>query len=462
MCASSRDLSVCATPLACRDQLRQGSSRRPLSEAQAMSAGILESEAVFEGRAVHMGLSSATIADLKARGLRTLASYAFSSSYIPGSADDRAFREGVLVPVLGRADHPEAAPMRRLLFEAYTLSAAELRSRLDRQSEDAPRRLPQVERHARFQRLQRSLPDILISGPYEPAHALVDVFADFVETGTVKYVPWNECLSRDQEVNLVKTTKSKEFKRDPATGFIKVDEKADLPEADLGSDLKLVQALARRGIAMDIAGVMSFRIHDELVRLLIREFQRPAPVTHAPLTYIHLERADREVFRRLAEECRSGLVPDTAGVKPMDRALPMILLELNFRMLLVPSLKAGGGGGRSQDQSSSSQPSGDGAGQAKKSKSKVRKEKMKAKIDALKQVAAGKTAAPPQPSSVPKQLGRMPRQLVGQNSKTPSGKMICYAYNLGTCSVTGPRCPKGEHLCVSCFEAHAYVADHPK
>ncbi len=411
-----------------------------------------------------MGLSAPTIAALQAKGLTTLASYAFSSAYIPGNVDDRAFREAVLIPVLGSADHVEAAPMRRLLFESYTLSAAELRSRLDRQTEDAPRRLPQVERHARHQRLQRSLPNIDISGPLEPAHALVDVFADFLETGTIKYVPWSDCLSREQEVNLAKSARAKEFKRDPSTGFIKLDDRAELPEADLGSDLKLVQALTRRGLAMDLAGAMTFQAHDGLVRLLVREFQRPVPVTHSALTYVHLERADREVFRRLAEECRGGMAPDAAGIKPMDRALPLILLEVNFRMLLVPSLRAGAaGGGRQPDHSSSSQQSGDSSGAPKKSKAKVRKEKMKAKIEALKQQASStKVPPPPQASLVPRPVGRMPRQLVGQNSKTPSGKPICYAYNLGTCSVTGPRCPKGEHLCVSCFEPHAFVADHPQ
>ena len=56
-----------------------------------------------------------------------------------------------------------------------------------------------------------------------------------------------------------------------------------------------------------------------------------------------------------------------------------------------------------------------------------------------------------------KKQSPMPRALIGMNSKTPSGKRLCFAYNLGTCKVEGPRCEKGEHLCCMDFEAHSYV-----
>ena len=206
---------------------------------------VLESKAVFLGRAKHMGVSDVTLAALERRNWAALGSYAFSSSYVPGSGDDRSFREQVLIPVLGSADHVEASALRRLLFEAYTLSAAELRGRLDRQVDDTPRRLPAVERHDRYKKLQASLPHLELSGPNEPANALVDTFADFLETGSVKYVAWAECVSRDDEVNLMK--KESSFKKEPHTGFIKMIEDPRMPEADTASDLKVVQALTRRG-----------------------------------------------------------------------------------------------------------------------------------------------------------------------------------------------------------------------
>ena len=74
---------------------------------------VLESKAVFLGRAKYMGLSDVTMAALERRNWATLGSFAFSSSYIPGSGDDKAFRDLVLTPVLGSADHIEASALRR-------------------------------------------------------------------------------------------------------------------------------------------------------------------------------------------------------------------------------------------------------------------------------------------------------------------------------------------------------------
>ena len=295
---------------------------------------LIESRAVFEGRARHMGLSLRTIESMIRKGFGTLADYAHSSAYVPGAADDRAFIEKVVIPVVGAEDSPEVPALRRLLFEAYTLAAAELRGQLDRQVDDAPRRLPAPERNERYKKLQAALPDIEMVGPYEPAHALVDTFADFLQTGTVKYVPWIECISRDDEVLLIK--KEKGLKKDPNTGYVRMVDEAQLPTADIATDLRLVQALTRRGLAMELAGIMGFLVHDKLVKVLIKEYQRQQPEEFGQLSYAHLERADKEVFRRLAEECRAGLQMDAIGVRPMDKALPMVLSEVTFRMLLVP------------------------------------------------------------------------------------------------------------------------------
>jgi hypothetical protein len=69
---------------------------------------VLESKAVFLGRARHMGVSESTIEAMERKNWATLASFAFSSSYVPGSGDDRSFKEQVLVPLLGSADHVES------------------------------------------------------------------------------------------------------------------------------------------------------------------------------------------------------------------------------------------------------------------------------------------------------------------------------------------------------------------
>ena len=62
-------------------------------------------------------------------GWPTLGKFAFSSSYMPGQPDDSAFIKAV-VDRLGLDElDPRVAGLRRLFFEAYTVSASEMRRR---------------------------------------------------------------------------------------------------------------------------------------------------------------------------------------------------------------------------------------------------------------------------------------------------------------------------------------------
>ena len=108
----------------------------------------IESEAYFDGRLAAMGISGPTVIAMKGKNWLTLADFAFASSYIPGQGDDRAFATGVLEALLGNnfADHADCAKLRRLYFEAHTLSIADLRRRTERTDNDQPIRLPAEER----------------------------------------------------------------------------------------------------------------------------------------------------------------------------------------------------------------------------------------------------------------------------------------------------------------------------
>ena len=53
-------------------------------------ASLIESEAVFSGRLKACGLE-AYAAEFHRRGWRTLSTFAFSSSWAPGSGDDQSF-----------------------------------------------------------------------------------------------------------------------------------------------------------------------------------------------------------------------------------------------------------------------------------------------------------------------------------------------------------------------------------
>ena len=76
-------------------------------------ATLTESEAVFESKLKELGLEG-KLADMKAKGWRTLATFAFSSSWAPGTGDDTSFLNQVVIPILGRQDHPDLPKLRKL------------------------------------------------------------------------------------------------------------------------------------------------------------------------------------------------------------------------------------------------------------------------------------------------------------------------------------------------------------
>ena len=412
---------------------------------------MIDSEAVFAARATAMGLAAELLAELQRRGWKTFGTFAFSCSYVPGHADDASFMEGVIVPVLADKTHASAATLRRLFFESYTLAAADLKSRIERTGEDPPRKLPTAERAARFEKLKRSLAGICLEGELEPAHGLVDTAAQMLDDGVLKYIEWADCPKRSVEV--LGQKKDKTWKAD--SGGIVRETSSDVAcKADISTDLRLKYALQRRGLAFDMANLMAFKSHEALVTLLLSEYMRDPPPGYAKVSLAQVQRADREIFRRLAEMTRCGLQLRPDGKRPLDTHLPEVLLETGVRVLLMPLPL-----GRGRDEDSAATPT--------QSLRKVLKANAKLK-DELRAAGASKghgkassrvTLTARTQLSTAKGGGRgtrMPKGLVGMEANTPDGARICFSYNLAGCAEKGDKCDKGEHVCCrpGCFERH--------
>eukprot|EP00971_Amphidinium_carterae_P008447 166775-Amphidinium_carterae.1 len=127
------------------------------------------------------------------RGWATYASFAFSSGYTPGATDDAPFLEHVVAPVLGDAQHPKVPVLRFLVHEAYGLAAADLKSKIERVGDEAPKQLPMHERSVRVERLRNRMKGLDLEGEFEPSYKLVDAAANMVEMNRLKYLPWNAC-----------------------------------------------------------------------------------------------------------------------------------------------------------------------------------------------------------------------------------------------------------------------------
>jgi hypothetical protein len=430
-----------------------------------------ESSAYFDQRMAAIGLTGAEAAAIRAKGWTSLADYAFSSSWTPGQADDGKFLEKVVIPVLGDADHPSASKLRRLLFEAYTMSVGDLRAKLSRTAEDPPLRLSVPERAARMMKLQRRLPGLLIQDHLEPSHKLIDCFVQMSEDDCIHYVAWDELTERNQEVNGISKCTSlvaQVFKPD-SNGFLKSSQAPVSEYADLSSDLRLLSALQRRGLAMDMAGLCMYECHQKIVDHFMRELQREPLHDFQKTSLEQVARADRFMFIRIAEMTRTGVKRDSAGDLPVENAMNDVRMDPAFVLLTMQmamrSSGAGSGGGGSS--AAGVDPKTD---QAKLDRKRKHEEKLAADQAAKKARLAAKGGGKSSSSTVPgarakgKGKGpRMPTGLIGMDSSTADGKRLCFGFNLGTCALCakGAECKNGWHLCCKpgCHKAHS-MADH--
>ena len=86
-----------------------------------------------------------------------------------------------------------------------------------------------------------------------------------------------------------------------------------LPEADTRTDLRMRQAYARRGLAMEVADLMTFTVHEKLVEKLFMEYQRDPPPGYPQVSLRQVAEADRRAWKMVAEKSNGDLGRDAAG-----------------------------------------------------------------------------------------------------------------------------------------------------
>ena len=170
----------------------------------------MDSEVVFRARCDEIKLAPETVVALKAKGWSTFGSYAFSISTNPGQISDDDFDAKVSIPILGAANHAEAALLRRLLFESYTLTATAAEENGHLRSRWAEKAAVQ-EIASRFEALELKIKPLRIESVLEPSHSLINSLAQCADDGRLRYIEWARCTSRTAELNNMKEQSSLRF-----------------------------------------------------------------------------------------------------------------------------------------------------------------------------------------------------------------------------------------------------------
>ena len=105
---------------------------------------------------------------------------------------------------------------------------AELKGKIERKEDEAPRKMPQPERTARLEQQKARLAGLALNGVNEPSNGLIDLIAQQKADDVLRYVDLDLCISRETELRSSKPGKAK---------------------ADTSTDMLVKQAQVRRALA---------------------------------------------------------------------------------------------------------------------------------------------------------------------------------------------------------------------
>ena len=400
------------------------------SIASRAMANILDSEAAFQAKAADHGLAEQHILRLKASGVTTLNGLAFSVT-TPGTAPGEQALKELISPDPDVVTVGQLSSIRRLMFDAQTLCAAQVRAALAGGDTSKKGDLVPAERNKRIQDQKARLLGMVLTGPLEVAHSAYDLVTRMVEQDAPHYLEPHRFVTRASEV--AKEKPGKEIVLDNVNLTLRDSERKD--RCAISNELQLQQALTRRSLACDLVGVCAFATMERWHRFLMDTLQHPVPPQCKAVSIEQILRADRQAWVVMAETLTT-LRKTPAGTMPLDTALDKLRTDptVVFHMLPLPDKSSG-------------------------------------KSDKVPPASPGKGASPKKPTRKPwvkqhgnkgkgkgKGKGKVPTELIGLHQQTSTGKRICYNFNLSRgCSFAeaNQSCMKGLHVCMRCFEGHS-------
>ena len=420
----------------------------------------LDSTPVFRARAKQFGLD--TIWNrFEERGWVAYGDFAFSNNWVPGSQNDEDFTKKVVVGLLGepptdedaeakKAYEGKSVKLRRLFVESFTIFTADQHRKINvGEDEDKPRKLAKEERAERLQLIKTELSNLELDKEPEliPSYKLTDTFVSMKDSGDLRPIPWDEVTTRSQEKRAIK--------KDPmwslnGQGKLLMTQAPDGVHADTSSEARIRFLLQRRGVALQMARLASWRAHQKIVRLLMSEYTRDQPEGFAPVTIHQIHTADKEIFLAMSELTEAGLETEAPGTYPLDDVIEKVLNEPRIKALLNPFPSARGGGSNSSGskRENESQMMANLKSENKRLKMGQNQQGGRMKMPGGKG-AKGKGSKAGKGGEKNKDSGtRMPKELIGLR-KESGGKNFCYAFNLEGCP-EGRDCKKGEHKCMKC------------
>ena len=295
-------------------------------------ASLLDSEAQFIQRTIDLKLSDELKRGLVRAGLKTFGTFAYAHGQPGQNISDESFETWVTGQLLTGATIADIAGAKRLLFESQTIVLASLQDQVNTTDSSAIKKVPIAERESKMRAIKKRLTGLLIEGPLEPGHGLLDTTASMMQLNEIKYIPPEKCISRTHEVM---NQKSPTKQLDISAENLIVKEKQDTPDMTVTSALQVQEALQRRGIALVFADLITHESYTRYLTTLFGHLHRDPPAGYARTTVSQLVSADKTVWQMLLEE---GVQPkrDEMGTLALDTKLMESLQSYRVSFSLLP------------------------------------------------------------------------------------------------------------------------------
>ena len=281
-----------------------------------------------------MGLSERGLNNLVTGGMDTLGTLAFGIGQPGVPVPEDAFNAFARNQLGALASVADMAILKRLVFESHCMVLAQLREQVSHPDINENRKLPAVEREARMTNLRGRLNGVIIDHQMEPSHSLIDLFSRQWEARQLEYVSPEKCTSREWEVTRSKTSKQLSIDQDK----LLVKEEKKVPDQPLqSSELQVLEALKRRGVAMACIDMISWDAHERYLQRLFGHLRDEPPENFSKITIQQVLKADRQVFLHMIKN-NVGVRRDPANVLPMDTGIFTALssYEVGFNLMPLP------------------------------------------------------------------------------------------------------------------------------
>ena len=197
--------------------------------------------------------------------------------------------------------------------------------------DDAATTFAGAEKDARIAQQKLRLTGLRFRGEEECSHSSNDITLTMLEKDCLLYLGPEKFPTRRKE--LLQKNPSKEISIDQSQLGVK-DKQPDLT-CPAVTELEVSNALKRRALAFDLAGVCAYDLMAAYHADLLDHLHTPPPRGYSAVSVQQILRADRAAFMFLSERLTS-LKRNAANQLPMDLALPNILSQPTVAFHLLP------------------------------------------------------------------------------------------------------------------------------